>query len=73
MANKSTKHMEYVRHLIAEYIEQHGVPTTLKMQVYLDDCGYGVSTSTIAAIYKELGYVPKRQKSFVWKHNGSGE
>jgi hypothetical protein len=73
MANTTITHKQNVRHLVKEYIQENGVPSTLKMQDHLQKQGHGVSTGTIAEIYRELGYEPKRQRAFVWKHKESHE
>jgi len=70
MPKKPQAHSDAIRTLIAEYIKNNGITDTQSMSDYLASVGYkGVSTSTVAIIYDELGYVAKRQKSFVWQHN----
>lgn len=74
MANRTDTEREEIRKIIKDSIEANGVPSTLGMQEYLAGLGYGVSTGTIASIYKELGFTPKRQPSFMWKKSeGKGE
>jgi len=69
MANRKDADREEIRKIIKDTIDANGVPSTLRMQEFLAGFGFSVSTGTIASIYKELGYSPKRQPNFVWKHN----
>ena len=75
MTKRTDKESKEIRDLVAEYIRRNNdVPATLFMQEYLEAFNfYGVSSGTITAIYRELGYSPKRQPSFVWKHKGTHE
>ncbi len=72
--NKSTKDMQRVRELVADYVEENGVTNTRQIADYISDSGLeSPSTATIATILRELGYTAKRQPSFVWKHNKAHE
>ena len=73
MTNRTIKEASYIQDLVRKRVRQSGIETTEVMQEYLKSCGYRVSRTTIAEYYRMLGYEPKRQPSFVWKHRKSHE
>jgi len=73
MTSRTMKEAAHIQDIVRQYVKQKGITTTLKMQEYLAICGYSVSRNTIAEYYRLLGYEPKRQPMFVWKHRKSHE
>ena len=73
MTTRSEKHQ--AEKAIAEYVATYGVTNTRDIAEYVESIlGFYPSTGTVSKILQDLGYLPHRQPSFVWRHNpGKGE
>ena len=70
MSRREKEEAAQIRRLIAEYVQMNGVTNTRDIADEVGaTLGFTPSTATVSKVLQDLGYLPQRQPSFIWRHN----
>lgn len=70
MSRREKEEAQAIRRLIAEYVQTNGVTNVRDIATGISaSLGFTPSTSTVSKVLQDMGYLPHRQPSFIWRHN----